>query len=473
MEAPTYSVTEITTAVRHLVQAGFPAQVWVEGDIGSISRTPAGNVFFELVEHGITGTGVTGRLHVVLWDDVRREVNEVLRRGGAVRMTEGVRLRIRGWVDVFPGSGRVQLRMTGIDPDHTVGRMAAERAALVRLLEDEGLLGRNAAVPLPPLPLEVGLVTRVGSAAHADVLHELEASGVGFRVRVVDVPVQGSGAERAVVGALARLAAERVDVVIVARGGGARTDLLAFDAEVVARAIATCQVPVLTGIGHEIDTTVADVVAHRAHKTPTACAAAVVDRARDAARHVDRLAGSLARVAPAVLERDAERADARARHTGRLALAHLARADLAASDRTARAATAARRGLVGADRGLGATTAAVVATSRHQLRAAARHDGDRRAALGRRAVAPLATAAARADVLAARVGALDPARALARGWSITRTAEGRLVRGPEDAPAGTALRTTTAGGTVTSTATGTTDDPADGPVRPAGQEGER
>src|SRR5690606_37674651 len=96
VEAPTYSVTEITTAVRHLVQAGFPAQVWVEGDIGSISRTPAGNVFFELVEHGPTGTSVTGRLHVVLWDDVRREVNEVLRRGGAVRMTEGVRIRIRG-----------------------------------------------------------------------------------------------------------------------------------------------------------------------------------------------------------------------------------------------------------------------------------------------------------------------------------------------------------------------------------------
>jgi exodeoxyribonuclease VII large subunit len=465
VEAPTFSVSELTTAVRRLVQTGFPSQVWVEGDIGSISRTATGNVFFELVEHAGSGASVVGRLHVVLWDDVRREVNEVLRRGGAVRMSEGVRIRIRGWLDVFPGSGRVQLRMTGIDPDHTVGRMAAARAALVRVLEAEGLVGRNASVPLAPLPLEVGLVTRIGSAAHADVVHELAAAALGFRVRVVDVPVQGAGAERAVVAALGRLAAERVDVVIVARGGGARTDLLAFDAEVVARAIAASPVPVLTGIGHEIDTTVADVVAHGAHKTPTACAAAVVERARLAVRHLDHLATAVARVAPAVLDRRAALAADRARHTSRLAVAHLDRAAATTGARADRTARGGGRRVLAAERSLAATSAAAAAMAGHQLRTAGRHHDRRVVALTRRAQGPATTAEARLEVLAARVGALDPARALARGWSVTRTAQGTLVRSPADVPPGTVLHTTTAGGTLISTTDESTPE--------AGREGDR
>src|SRR5690606_30731872 len=137
------------------------------------------------------------------------------------------------------------------------------RAELLARLRAEGLLDRQAALALPPVPLRVGLVTSRGSAAEADFLDELARSGFAFHVIAVDVRVQGTGAPRAIARGIASAAARACDVLAVVRGGGARTDLAAFDQEVVARTIAACPTPVLTGVGHEIDRSVADEVAHR------------------------------------------------------------------------------------------------------------------------------------------------------------------------------------------------------------------
>ena len=166
--------------------------------------------------------------------------------------------------------------MTDIDPAFTLGRLAADRDRLLRLLDAEGLLGRQAALSRPLVPLRVGLVTAGGSAAEHDVMDELRRSGLGFRVVRADARVQGPTAPRSVAWGLRAVAARGADVVLLVRGGGATTDLAAFDSEVIARAVAGLDTPVLTGIGHDIDRSVADEVAHAAYKTPTACAQAVV-----------------------------------------------------------------------------------------------------------------------------------------------------------------------------------------------------
>src|SRR5262249_23054504 len=137
-----------------------------------------------------------------------------------------------------------------------------ERDEVLRRLSADALLDRNATAPLPPVPLRVGLVTSRGSAAAADFLHELELSGFGWQVVVADTRVQGTDAEQSIVAALDRAIAAEVDAVALVRGGGSRTELATFDAEALARAIASSPVPVLTGIGHEVDDSVADRVAH-------------------------------------------------------------------------------------------------------------------------------------------------------------------------------------------------------------------
>lgn len=356
-------------------------------------------------------------------------------------MNDGIRVRIGGRLATYPARSSVQLVMDRIDPAFTLGLLGQERVRLLAALEEEGLLRRNGTVALPVVPLHVGLITSTGSAAHADALHELENSGVGFRVSTFDARTQGSDAPPSVVAALRTAAAYRVDVVLLVRGGGAATDLAAFDHEDVARAIAACPVAVFTGIGHETDRSVADEVAHTAHKTPTAAAGAVVRAVHDAERRVvDAWAAVRSGVGGRLVR--AEHRLARVGHrTGTAALHRLDRRGDALDRDVQRIAAGARHRLRTADDGL---TAAVTRAEPSAARI-------------------LERASSRLDLLHANVSAADPERALRRGWSVTHAADGRLVRSAADVVAGDELVTRLADGTVRSVVRdGDTDGGADG-----------
>src|SRR5581483_2833992 len=281
-DEPTYSVAELSSGIGAVLSRAFPDEVWVQGEIANISRPPSGHVYFDLVGDGCS-------LAVTLWATDRQVVNAVLRRaGGAVRMTDGTEVRIRVSVSWYAERGRVSLRMLSIDTAYTLGRLAEARELLLNNLAAEGLLRRQDALEVPPVPLRVALITSDGSAAAHDFLRTLEASGHAWKVTLLDARVQGVEAEPSILAALdaACRAAPPFDAVCLVRGGGARTDLAVFDREAVARAIALAPVPVWTGIGHELDTTVADAVANRSFRTPTACAVGLVEQV---ARWRDRL----------------------------------------------------------------------------------------------------------------------------------------------------------------------------------------
>lgn len=404
---PTLSVSEVLSRARVVIERAFGDETWVEGEIQALRRTET-HVYFDLVEGRDDGRPSV-RLPVVLFEQNRRGVNALLRRaGGKLRMDDGLQVRIRGSVTAYERTGQVQLRMTAIDPNHTMGLLAAERDRVMEALAKEGLLAANGRRPLVGPPLRVTVLTSRGSAAAEDFRHELGASGLGFEVTLVDVRVQGRDAEPTIVAALASIDPTATDVVALVRGGGAKTDLAAFDAEGIARAIAAVPVPVITGLGHEIDRAVADEVAHTSLKTPTACAAWLVDR-------VNGWLGGLDDTWAAIADR---------------ALTHLDRAD-------ARVHRAARRAVVSSRRGLDR------ADQRHR---------DLAGEIRRRTPRTLDRADQRLMQWAARLNAYDPARTLARGWSITRTAAGDLVRSPADAPPGTVLVTTLAEGELTSRA---------------------
>lgn len=407
---PTLSVSEVLTRAKVVVERAFHDEVWIEGEIQNLpdNRPPDTHLYFDIVESREDGR-VAGRLPVVLWAQNRRGVNALLRRsGGKLRMADGLSVRLRGQVTAYERTGQVQLRMTAIDPNHTMGLLAAERDRVMEALATEGLLAANRRRPLVGPPLRVTVLTSRGSAAAEDFLHELGASGLGFEVTLVDVRVQGRDAESTIVDALGTVDPGTCDVVALVRGGGAKTDLAAFDREGIARAIAAVPVPLITGLGHEIDRAVADEVAHTSLKTPTACAAWLVTRVNDWLRALDDTWAAIA-----------DRA-----------LTHLDRAD-------ARVHRAARRAVVSSRRGLDR------ADQRHR---------DLADELRRRTPRTLDRADQRLVQWAARLNAYDPVRTLARGWSITRTAEGGLVRSPADAPPGTVLVTTLAEGELTSRA---------------------
>ncbi len=408
-DAPTtLTVGELSARIGEALRRAFPTPLWVQGEIHGLKRADNGHVYFDLVEPSATGRRHAASVPVVLWEDDKHEVNRTLKAHGAgLRMTDGLAVRIHGRVAFHANRTRLQFRMTGIDPDYTLGRMAAERDRLLQALAAEGLLDANASRPLPAVPLRVGLVTSDGSAACEDFLHELETSGLGWQVSIVAARVQGALAAASVASALRVAAGHGVDVVALVRGGGSRSDLAAFDSELIARAIAHLPVPVLTGIGHETDDSVADAVAHTRYKTPTACAAGLVDRVRRWCARRDEVWDAVLRRSTTHLDRHERRLDTNADVAARAAQGTLRRADQDL-------ARAARR---------------FVGSTPRPTRDAARH----------------------LDGLAARVAALDPARALARGWSLTHTADGRLVRSPADVAAGDRLVTRVAAGEIRST----------------------
>jgi exodeoxyribonuclease VII large subunit len=446
----TWSVSELSDGIAVALRRSFPDEVWVRGEIQGWKAGRGGHAYFQLTDHEEGVDRPTACLSVALFANSRQRVVAMLRRAGGVRLADGIEVRIRGRLAYYGPQGRLQLQMTGIDPEHTLGRMAADRDRLLRALRAEGLVDAQVALAMPVAPLDVALVTASSSAAASDFLHELAGSGLAFRVRVLDTRVQGPGAEQRVALALRRAAALRPDVVALVRGGGARTDLTTFDAEVVARTICGLGVPVVTGIGHEVDWSVADEVAHVAFKTPTACAAGLVDEVRSFTERLGRTWDRLAARATARLD-DADRSlagtGAAVGRATRGTLAVAWRATDEAARRLDRQATvavdrAAARLAAGGGRLEGATRAHLRAADRTLAGAAARLGGR-----GRRA---LATAESAVRLAEARASAVDPARALARGWTITRDGDGRVVRSVAVLAAGDELVTTFADGAAVS-----------------------
>ncbi len=422
--SPTLRVSELTAAIGAAVRRGFPTELWVRGEIDSLSRSGAGHIYFDLVE-GVGNERVAVR--VTLFRSVAVAVERHLARH-QMKLENGLEVRLMGRVELYEQRGQINLRMSGIDPTYTLGRLAQDRDRLVKILQAERLVERNGALALAAVPLRVGLVTSRGSAAHHDFVHELEASGLSWRVLLADSRVQGVEAVDSVVRALAALGRCSVDVIVLIRGGGSRNELAVFDAEAIARTIAAARVPVLTGIGHEVDKAVADLVAHTSLKTPTACAGFLVERVRASLGVLSRSATAIARCARTAIDHS----DRRITH-----LATLVQRDV---DHALDAAT--HRTDVAGDRAARAATV-------HLHTARQRVD---RAAVNVAARAPrvLSDAERYLDGVTARVTALDPARVLARGYSITRDDSGALVRSADAVGPGARLVTTLGEGEVVS-----------------------
>jgi exodeoxyribonuclease VII large subunit len=424
---PTYSVGELAEAINRQLRRGFDDGVWVRGEIDGLQMRGA-HTYFALVEDAENGRAV---LNVSLFAPMRRNLTPLLKRS-RLELTNGMKVRIFGQLDFYAPTGRLGLKMAGIDPRFTLGELSQARDQVVRRLVASGLFDANRRRPLSRIPLRVGVVASVGTAAWHDFRDELDRSGYGFHLAVCDARVQGDWAEPMVAAAIRTLSRRGdLDCVVVIRGGGARNEMATFDAESIALAIVTSPIPVLTGLGHEIDRSVADEVAHTALKTPTACAGALIDAVHAYQIATERAWGAIAALARQDLERVTTSLSDRAHRIARRTHAAIERADERLATRLDQVRAAPARQLAGATNGL------AVAAERLNRRAPQLVDAEQR----------------RLDEIDARVALLDPAKLLQRGWSITRTAQGDIVRSVDDLGPGDPIVTRLADGEIASTVT--------------------
>ena len=399
---PTMSVSEFVKYVNGILKRGLGRGVWVQGEIESFNDRNK-HLYFNVVERDGTKKAT---LNVAMWDGVHTKLRPLLDRH-RLTLGDGIKVRLFGVADVWDVNGKFSFKVSNIDPRYTLGDLAGQRDEVIRQLREKGLYDANRQVELPLVPLRLALITSVGSAAHADTVHELTDSGIGFSITVHDVRVQGEGAVSTIVTALDHYSSrDDIDLVMVVRGGGSRTDLLAFDTFEVASAIGRCRKPVFVGVGHEIDKSVADEVAYRAFKTPTACAAGVADVVQDYVERTESAWDSIADEAMEMLRRS-EQALVDSAHSIRHRVFEIVRAG---------------ENLV------------TVASER----------------IRRRPLDVVRNAAREIDAVAERVRLLDPKTTMARGWSITTTKDGRTVRSVANVSTGDDLVTHIADGTITS-----------------------
>jgi exodeoxyribonuclease VII large subunit len=410
-------VSELAYALRDALAAEF-SDVWVEGEVSSVFRSRPGHVYFDLKDE-------EGQLRCVLF---RRSALRV-----PFDLENGMQVRVRAGVDLYPDRGTLQLIVTEMRPAGEGALRLAFEKLRSRLLE-EGIFDEAHKRPLPFMPARVGLVTSVAGAAIHDFVRGLRKRGAGLELVVVDARVQGETAAREIERGLRLLDARSdVEVIVLTRGDGSMEDLWAFNRGELVRAIFEIDTPVVSAIGHEVDVVLTDLVADARAATPTAAADLVApDRAQLDGR-IEALRRRLVRRQRSRLEVLGQR------------LAALERGLVHPSQRLlelARRLAAAREGL---DRGV---HGALERGGARLLRADARLGP----ALRRR----LERGRARVEQLGGRLDALSPLAVLARGYGIARRErDGVILRSSAQVETGEDIRIRLAEGALAARITGT------------------
>jgi len=423
------TVGEATRVVASLVRADERLRdLWVEGEVGRVTISTAGHAYFALKDE-------KSQLQCVWFRDERVR--------SAFQPQTGLRVVAHGRVDLYEPQGALQLYVESLQPSG-VGDLAIRFEQLKARLAAEGLFDSGRKRPLPPRPASIAVITSPTGAVWKDICHVLARRWPLARVVLVACQVQGEGSPQSIVGAFRRLerhvaelrgaglAAEAPAVTILARGGGSTEDLWSFNDERVVRAIVAHPLPVVCGVGHEVDVTLADFAADVRAPTPSAAAELVVpDRSEFAAalaRGAERMHAAAGRVVSAAgREVVGERRRLERLHPA----ARLAASRERAGELLERATRAVR------------------------LRIGDGHRFDERLAERLPVLVARRTALAAAQLAAAgaTLGALGPGATLERGYAIVRrTADGAIVRDPAEAAAGTELRVRVARGEFPATA---------------------
>ncbi len=391
-----YSVSRLNREARALLEAGLPL-LWVEGELSNLARPGSGHWYFTLKDAG-------AQVRCAMFRGANSRVRATPR--------DGMQVLVRARVSLYEPRGDYQLLAEHLE-EAGEGALRRRFEELKARLQAEGLFDAALKRGLPALPRRIAVVTSPSGAAVRDIVNVLRRRFPSVPVLIYPVPVQGAGAAREIAEAIGRAGADgHADVLIVARGGGSLEDLWSFNEEIVARAIRGCAIPVVTGIGHEVDFTIADFAADVRAPTPSAAAELVVPDRAEWLRGFAAAARRLGTAARRRLERLRERLGWLG---GRLARVH----------------------------------------PRERLALRAQRLDELEGRLGRAFAQHLATAQARLAGAARTLGAVSPLATLERGYAILLSADGRLVRAAAEVSAGDALEARTARGTIHATVTRT------------------
>jgi exodeoxyribonuclease VII large subunit len=428
------SVSQLNRMTRQLLEQDLPL-LWVEGEISNLARPASGHLYFSL-------------------KDDKAQIRCALFRGRGrntdISVANGHQVLARGRVSIYEPRGDYQLIVDHLEPAGE-GLLRRRLEELKRRLAAEGLFDEARKRDLPSLPRQVGVITSPSGAAIRDVLHILRRRFPAIPVVVYPVQVQGEQAKFDIVRAL-EMAATRAecDVLILARGGGSLEDLWAFNEEIVARAIAACPIPLVAGIGHEIDFTIADLVADVRAPTPSGAAELVVPDGRDWLRRVQVLERRLALAARRILDDSRLALRAVAARLGRCHPAAMLRQNAQRLDELRGQLSTALRNRFTLDhlRVRSALARLRGASPAVRVRIATDRVASARLRLVSAVRAQLTVPGTQLAVLSGRLHTVSPLRTLERGYAIVLDGAGKVVRSTTQVHSGDAITARVADGVI-------------------------
>ena len=278
-EAQHITLRELQRRVKSALEGQFALPVWVSAEISEIKVNYSGHCYLELVEKGGDNGVPTAQARAVVWRSHYPRISGYFEAETGQRLASGIRILAKVLVTYHELYG-FSLQITDIDPSYTLGDMERQRQQTIAQLQQDGVWDMNREAPMPAVVQRIAIVSSANAAGYQDFRKELEKSPYRFSLTLFDAFMQGAAAEESIVEALCSVAGqlEKFDAVVLIRGGGSASDLNCFNAYRLCSHVAQFPLPVVTGIGHDKDTSVADMVAHTALKTPTAVAGWLVDR---------------------------------------------------------------------------------------------------------------------------------------------------------------------------------------------------
>ncbi len=275
MEA--YSLYEVNQYIKRVIALNFEEAVWVECEINQLSHSRS-NIYMDLIEKDESTDEIVAKASATLWYRQQLFIKKKLGKIADQVLSAGIKVKLKVTIEFSERYG-LSFNIVDIDPTYTFGQFEMDRQKTIERLQKEKLIEKNRALYLPTVIQNIAIISSETAAGYRDFMEELShnAYDYAFTTDLYNAAMQGQNTEPEVVKALKQIADKSYDVVIIIRGGGSKLDLSAFDHYNIAEAIAKLSLPVITGIGHEIDQSVSDLVAHTNLKTPTAVASFIID----------------------------------------------------------------------------------------------------------------------------------------------------------------------------------------------------
>lgn len=299
------SLTELLGLVRDKIYEALPDAFWVVAEIAELKVHSAGHCYLELTGSDTPGGRVTARARATIWASKYRSLNTFFTASTGIPLRTGITILFKATVEYHELYG-LSLNISDIDPAYTAGDMALRREAVIRKLTAEGVISMNAGLAFAQYPRNIAVVSSSKAAGYQDFINHLQTNPYGyvFNATLFEAVMQGEETEASVTEALDMIAEEsgRYDAVAIIRGGGSTTDLSWFDSYAIAFHVTQFPLPVLTGIGHEKDQSVTDMVAWKALKTPTAVAGFLIERTMECENRIISMAGELVSAVTDALE---------------------------------------------------------------------------------------------------------------------------------------------------------------------------